>query len=130
SATEVWPVSKVTLAVCATGLASTRATPGHWPSTCSGTAFSEAQFRPPTCKTVVTVFPGVRPVWDVILPPSHSAACRLAGRAGAWALGRVEGGRAVRGAEPGGLRAGDPAFGAVAGSTAIPHTGSVTTVPR
>ena len=32
--------SNVTVAVCATGFASTARTPGRWPSTCSTTAFS------------------------------------------------------------------------------------------
>lgn len=59
---------EVTVAVCATGLASTRSTPGRRPSTRSTTAFSLAQPRPPTCKTVVAVFPEVTRAWGVMLP--------------------------------------------------------------
>src|SRR5579884_4102398 len=40
------------VAVCATGFASTARTPGWPPSRRSTTAFSEANWRPPTCRTV------------------------------------------------------------------------------
>src|SRR5215831_797372 len=108
SATDVWPVSKVTLEVCATGLASTRATPGRRPSTRSATAFSLAQFRPPTCKTVVTVVPGARSCWGIMPSPSHRAAWHLARRGGVRVRGGVEDSRTVRGAEPDGPGVCDP----------------------
>ena len=50
-------MSKVTVAVCATGLASTAWTPGLRPSTPSTTAFSLARYCPPTCKTTVAALP-------------------------------------------------------------------------
>ena len=56
-------MSKVTVAVCDTGLASTSRTPGRRPSTCSTTAFSLAQPSPPTCRTVVATLPaGIWPL--------------------------------------------------------------------
>jgi hypothetical protein len=52
-AIEVVCGSKVTVAVCATGFASTESTPGRPRKTCSTTFFSVAQLRPPVCTTTV-----------------------------------------------------------------------------
>ena len=77
-------MSKVTVAVCATGLASTSPTPGRRPSTCSTTAFSLAQPSPPTCKTVVATLPDghlaalARPGIVCVLVVCHAALLTLA----------------------------------------------------
>jgi hypothetical protein len=56
SASEVRAGSNTTVAVCATGLASTRSTPGRRPSTASTTAFSEPRSMGCTSRTAVVRF--------------------------------------------------------------------------
>src|SRR5262245_17939988 len=56
-ATDVRPASYVTVAVCATGFASTWRTPGRRPRAASTTAFSLPRYRPPTCRTIVARLP-------------------------------------------------------------------------
>src|SRR5262249_438758 len=62
AASAAWTVSKLTVAACDPGWASPSPPPGSRPSPPSTTAFSLAQFIPPTCSTAAAT---------LLVPPRH-----------------------------------------------------------